>query len=73
MHENCLQVTFPRIPKDGEDPEAAHEEGETVTRVLFPANNPYPQKRTIKFARLATDMVFRVHYGDVNGSLKRFV
>uniref|UniRef100_A0A5K3FR84 Hypoxia up-regulated protein 1 n=1 Tax=Mesocestoides corti TaxID=53468 RepID=A0A5K3FR84_MESCO len=65
-----MAVTFPRITSDSNADTAV---GEMVTRVLFPANNPFPQKRTIKFPRLQEDITFHVHYADPSESMKDYL
>lgn len=64
-----LQVTFPRTFNNTSN----SSEEEFVTRVLFPANNPFPQKRTIKFPRLLKDISFQVHYAEIPDNLSKSV
>lgn len=64
-----LQVTFKRTHKEGEEEHPIKDE--YTTRVLFNSGNPYPQKRTITFNRLVSDMDFLVHYGEVHPIMTR--
>ncbi|KAM3173465.1 hypothetical protein ACTXT7_012448 [Hymenolepis weldensis] len=54
-----IAITFPRINTSADSTKE-----ELVTKTLFPANNLFPQKRTIKFPRLEKDIAFHVHYGE---------
>ncbi|CDS42119.1 Heat shock protein Hsp70 [Echinococcus multilocularis] len=65
-----LAVTLPRIPSDNDTDSS---EGELITRVLFPASNPFPQKRTIKFPRPQKDISFQVHYSEAPENLSRYL
>ncbi|EUB62508.1 Hypoxia up-regulated protein [Echinococcus granulosus] len=65
-----LAVTLPRISADNDTNSA---EGELITRVLFPASNPFPQKRTIKFPRPQKDISFQVHYSETPENLSRYL
>ncbi|VDK33995.1 unnamed protein product [Taenia asiatica] len=65
-----LAVTLPRISTDNGTNSV---EGELVTRLLFPASNPFPHKRNIKFPRPQKDIFFQVHYGEVPENLSRYL
>ncbi|KAL5961073.1 Hypoxia up-regulated protein 1, partial [Taenia solium] len=65
-----LAVTLPRISADNGTNSV---EGELVTRLLFPASNPFPHKRNIKFPRPQKDIFFQVHYGEVPENLSRYL
>lgn len=65
-----VQVTLPRISADNDTNSV---EGEFVTRLLFPASNPFPHKRNIKFPRPRKDISFQVHYGEAPENLSKLV